>query len=599
MLRISSTITLLILALAVSGCTPDDYRRSADDQVYSLLDERKKGVLDYTPDSTLAPDQLTADKPSEVILKRIPVTTLPPPQISGLVGAEHRLPFAALGPDPQALSPATSPADDDPYGLKTRSSNSEGSYVYGPPPPLDEQQRLDLFGALRYAMKHSRDYQSQVEEVYLSALDVTLQRHLFEPRFFARTGLKYTGGRDRTQDAEYGSALAVTNTVGVRQQLPYGGEVVAQALVDFVDTLHDQAQDGENAALVLSGSIPLLRGAGWTNLEPLIASERELIYQIREFETNRRELLLQITRSYFNLLTSQRGMLNRQLNLMNLQDLTRRSQALFEAGRMSFNQVQRAQQSQLRAERLLVSSQNTYRSRMDEFKLLIGMSIDELLEIVPVDAQIIPPDVTTDEVLNIASRFRLDLQTARDRMDDAHRRVLVAENGLLPDLNLTAEARMSNQESTPARDLTSQATLYSAGIGFDLPLDRLSERNAYRRALIDLQRTQRAFEQLRQRIGIDARNALRAIHAAELQTRIAESRIQLARRQLDYASELLKEGQGDTRDLVDAQSSLLEAQDDWNDAQASLQISVLDYLRQTGTLRLDPSIGLLGQAMTR
>lgn len=599
MLRISSTITLLILALAVSGCTPDDYRRSADDQVYSLLDERKKGVLDYTPDSTLAPDRLTADKPSEVILKRIPVTTLPPPQISGLVGAEHRLPFAELGPDPQALSPATGPAEDDPYGLKTRSSNSEGSYVYGPPPPLDEQQRLDLFGALRYAMKHSRDYQSQVEDVYLSALNVTLQRHLFEPRFFARTGLNYTGGRDRTQDAEYGSALAVTNTVGVRQQLPYGGEVVAQALVDFVDTLHDQAQDGENAALVLSGSIPLLRGAGWTNLEPLIASERELIYQIREFETNRRELLLQITRSYFNLLTSQRGMLNRQLNLMNLQDLTRRSQALFEAGRMSFNQVQRAQQSQLRAERLLVSSQNTYRSRMDEFKLLIGMSIDELLEIVPVDAQIIPPDVTTDEVLNIASRFRLDLQTARDRMDDAHRRVLVAENGLLPDLNLTAEARMSNQESTPARDLTSQATLYSAGIGFDLPLDRLSERNAYRRALIDLQRTQRAFEQLRQRIGIDARNALRAIHAAELQTRIAESRIQLARRQLDYASELLKEGQGDTRDLVDAQSSLLEAQDDWNDAQASLQISVLDYLRQTGTLRLDPSIGLLGQAMTR
>lgn len=68
---------------------------------------------------------------------------------------------------------------------------------------------------------------------------------------------------------------------------------------------------------------------------------------------------------------------------------------------------------------------------------------------------------------------------------------------------------------------------------------------------------------------------------------------------MDYASELLKEGQGDTRDLVDAQSSLLEAQDDWNDAQASLQISVLDYLRQTGTLRLDPSIGLLGQAMTR
>src|SRR5690606_6770177 len=167
---------------------------------------------------------------------------------------------------------------------------------------------------------------------------------------------------------------------------------------------------------------------------------------------------------------------------------------------MTFNQVQRAEQSRLRAERLLVSAQDSYRTRLDQFKLLIGMPVDEPLEVVPVDVQVTLPRVAVEEVTEIASRFRLDLQTARDRVEDAQRFVQVAENGLLPDLNFTAEARWRNLDSTPARDIEGRATTYSAGIELDLPIDRLDERNVYRRALINLQRSQRNFEELRERV---------------------------------------------------------------------------------------------------
>ena len=102
--------------------------------------------------------------------------------------------------------------------------------------------------------------------LYITALDVTLQRHLFSPRPFASTGLEYTGGQ---KTSDYKSALTVTNTAGVRQQLPWGGEVVARALVDFVNAINGNVNDGESAGLVLSGSMPLLRGFGMINLEPL------------------------------------------------------------------------------------------------------------------------------------------------------------------------------------------------------------------------------------------------------------------------------------------------------------------------------------------
>jgi hypothetical protein len=588
-----------LLALALVACTPDAYQRSADRQVYRMLEDRKKGVLDYEPDTTLDDTAPAEHNPARSAFDKFPVTVLPDDAPAAILPPQRRLPYESLGPDPEDILVPPSPDLTDVYGIEAELRREAESFQYGPPAPLDPQQRLDLFGALRYAARHSRTYQTRVEDVYLAALDVTLERHLFEPRFFARTGVEYRAGRDTNEDAEFESALAVTNSVGVRQQLPYGGEVVAQALVDFVDTLRGEAESGENAALVLSGSIPLLRGAGWVNLEPLIQSERELVYQIRDFESFRRELLVQITSSYFNVLTSQRRLANRRLNYLNTLQLTARSQALFEAGRLNFSQVQRAQQSLLRAEALVVSEQGSYRTRLDQFKLLLGMPVDQPLEVIPVEVQVKLPQTPPEEVVELASRFRLDLQTARDRVEDAQRFVEVAENGLLPDVNLRGEARVSNLDNSPAFDIEGRSARYAAGIEVDLPIDHLDERNTYRRSLIGLQRAQRNYELLRDQIGIDARDALRTIATAELQLRIAESRIRLAQRQLDYANELLKEGRADTRDVVEAQSSLLEAQDSYDSSQAQLRISVLEYLRETGTLRLDPETNILGQALAR
>ena len=79
-----------------------------------------------------------------------------------------------------------------------------------------------------------------MEDLYLAALNVTLQRHLFEPRPFARTGLHYTGGQE---DVDYAAALTAANSVGVRQKLPYGGEVVAHEPVADAGAERGQRHD--------------------------------------------------------------------------------------------------------------------------------------------------------------------------------------------------------------------------------------------------------------------------------------------------------------------------------------------------------------------
>jgi len=456
--------------------------------------------------------------------------------------------------------------------------------------------RLDLFGALRYAVLNSRDYKSRMEDLYLTALDVTLERHLFSPRPFARTGLRYAGAG---KTADYDAALTATNAVGVRQRLPYGGEVVAEAAVNFVQAIRGNTENGENATVALSASLPLLRGAGMVNLESLIQSERDVIYEIREFEEFRRDFALRVASDYFNLLADQQSISDRRANLVTLQQLTARSQALYANGRANFIDVQRALQEQLNAENQLVSAQARYRSSLDNFKLLLGMPVDEPLDVVPQELTVNIPDFSEAAVAELGLKYRLDLRTAQDRIDDAQRRVQVAKNGLLPDLDLSARGAVQNGEGEPARLLTDDTLAYSAGIDLEIPLDRVAERNQYRASLIQLERVERTYTQLRDQVAADAREAIRLIRSAQISLEIQRKGIELAKFRLDNAYELLRLGRKDNREVVDAQNALLRAQDAFEDARATLQIQVLRFLRDTGTLRVDPDAGAIGAALDR
>jgi outer membrane protein TolC len=134
-------------------------------------------------------------------------------------------------------------------------------------------------------------------------------------------------------------------------------------------------------------------------------------------------------------------------------------------------------------------------------------------------------------------------------------------------------------------------------MNLDLPVDRLIERNAFRSSLISFERARRGFEQQRDQTVSDVRQSVRAVRTAQSTLEIQRKAIDLARRQLDYANELLTQGRAQARDVTDALQSLLQAQTTYDRARADLQIQVLSFMRDTGTLRVDPDSGALGHAI--
>lgn len=583
-------ITIPLLVGALAGCTPDAYKHDADLQVSQILRERSKQTLDYTPQTEVKTD--TPTTPPKKAFEKIPVSPIPPATPTPMELEHVHVPYKPLGPELRLKDAAPQLS----IGVDVRTERLRLRSFMGPPTPEQQPRQFDLFACLQYAVQHSRSYEDQMESLYRGALDVTLQRHLFEPRPFAQTAVLYTGGQ---KDIDYRSAWTVSNSVGVKQQLPYGGEVVATGLVDFVNTINGNVNDGESASVALTGSLPLLRGFGMVNLEPLIDSERQMVYQVRAFEDFRRSFVVDISSRYFQLLASQQGVINRRLSLINLSDLTERSQAIYEAGKLAYIEVQRAQQSQLQAQSDLISAEEGFRTALDEFKLILGMPVDEPLDVAAVALDVAVPQVGVEDAIAVAHRYRLSLRTASDQVEDAQRSVQNSQNGLLPDLSLTAKGNLSNSADTPAVDLQGRTSTYQAGLTLDLPIDRVTERNSYRRSLISLQRAQRNFLFVRDRVTADVREGLRSIRAAEISVEIQRRGIELAHARLDLANENLRLGRGTTRDVVDAQTSLLQAQDGLEQARSQLQIRVLQFLRDSGTLRVDPKAGAIGRAMDR
>ncbi len=261
----------------------------------------------------------------------------------------------------------------------------------------------------------------------------------------------------------FGGSEAATTSAGVKQKLPYGGEVVASSMVSFVDALNNNTQDGESAQLALTASVPLLRGAGLVNLEPVISSERTLVYVVRGFEEYRRQFVVDTASAYFNLVTAQRQVENRRGNVATFASLTDRTLALYVAGRLKFLDVQRSYASQISAESSLVSAIESYQADVDAFKIQIGMNPEDDLEIVPVELETAVPTVDLDDAVALALQYRLDLQTGRDRVDDAHRQVKVAENNLLPDLTLNGNSGIRNPlNQSPPVNINSRTTSYGA-----------------------------------------------------------------------------------------------------------------------------------------
>ena len=156
--------------------------------------------------------------------------------------------------------------------------------------------RVDLVGAVELARLHSRDYQSQLETLYLSALDVTAERFRFDSQFFGgnvsqftRIGRIRNGGDDAT-------ILSSDSGLRVRRFSTTGGTFVAGIANSIVWQLAGPDTNVHSSLLNFAISQPLLQFAGRPRvMETLTRSERSLLANVRQYDRYRQGFYLSVT----------------------------------------------------------------------------------------------------------------------------------------------------------------------------------------------------------------------------------------------------------------------------------------------------------------
>lgn len=596
------------IAGAVCGCrSAQDYRKEADETAAAYLAEGQRAAVGRT-------EPIDVETPAETLRRRLMI--------------DQKL----LVKDPASFG-----IRDIPTNLYWRvdermlpgGEDAAASVWHGGTNALE----IGLVDAVRIAAFNSREYKSRKEALFRSALGMDLEDDIFRNIFSGSLRSSMNVSRDENErDALENHSVSHNEsaTFGVSRRFRNGARLTGSIMANIAGMLTGDTKTAWGSSADLSVSIPLLRGSGeLVNSESLTQAQRSFIYEVRAFEQYKRTFICQIESAYLALVLAKRRQQNQDEAFRRVIRSTRRSYRMAEASRMSQSQFEQAHQSELASKASWIASCQSYETTKDSFKMTLGLPPDARIE--PREDDLVEleryvgrvakleageydmgdddengkivldePDsvdggdlkARTDRAIDIAFSNRLDFVSCRDRVEDAQRKLLIAEDALRAEITLGASISNVADPASPGmrRSGTSHGRIHPREwstnplLTVDLPVERRRERNAYRNALIAVESAVREYQQEEDSLKNTIRADMRSMSQTKDNLQIQYMAMNLAERRVRNQEILLQAGRADMTVMLEAQDSLVQAKN-------SLYSAMINYKNQELALQRD--LGLL------
>ncbi len=180
---------------------------------------------------------------------------------------------------------------------------------------------------------------------------------------------------------------------------------------------------------------------------------------------------------------------------------------------------------------------------------------------------------------------------------DSWRLIQFNANDLRSEVDIVFTGDISNRGDNPLA-LDDATGRLRAGVQFDAPLTRLSERNNYRQSLIEYDQARRSYYRYEDRIAQLLRDTIRRVELNQLNFELLRSAVRVSIAQVELAQLRLQEppkpdeenilGATTARDLVSALSDLLNAQTDFLSVWVNYEVLRRSLDLDLGTMQLDP-----------
>jgi len=453
---------------------------------------------------------------------------------------------------------------------------------------IDDRQQvgsrlLTLQEALSLAVTNSRDYQLEKETLYLTALTLTGERHEFTPHFFSST---IGATLNRSPDGQQVSGVDTDFTFG---KLLRSGGRFSLGLANTL--LHYYTGNPRTAFSTAFAEFrqPILRGFGWKNpaVENLTQAERDVIYAIRDFGFFQEQFAADIVADYFALLNQKDVIRNRYTNYLGRVKSTQR--LMERADRERPSDIGQTRQAELTAKNNYVNAVAQYQTALDQFKIRLGIPLGERIQLDDsllrelAATGLVPVDIDSEEAFRLAVNKQLRILNAIDEYEDAKRKVLVAADQLRPGLDFLGTASIDTEGNDYLKFDPDRARVGLGGT-LDLPFDRHSERNEYRRRLVTYERQLRALSLTLDQLKDSIERGLRTLNQRKETFEIQTNALGVANTRVEAAVANLEAGRAEIRELVEAQDAQINAQNAVTQAIVQYQEARLELMLQIGLL---------------
>jgi outer membrane protein TolC len=535
-----------LLAALLGGClTPDEQADSADAEVGALLDKMHTEVLS---------------------------------------GREREVVQPAPAATPEPVAPEEVPPEGEGPGQqgKTAGRATEADLTG----PLDSDSpdaiKLDLRSSLALAVSTGREYLDRKDSLYLAGLSLTLTRYNFGPILNSTVSTLWHDSKGQP------SNTTAAATFGLTQIMETGGTA---AVNSHISGSHDGGHNGFfdpnfESGVSLDITQPLLRGSGYlVSHEALTQGERNVVYAVRDFELFREDFSIDVARDFYDLVSRKASIVNLEQNWRDAVFDANKSVALRQVDRNKDEDVFNARRQEIDAENRLIEARTDYKSALDDFKIKIGLATNAPVVVSDEEPAYHAVNLDEESAVNVALQNRLDLMNARERLQDVERQLIIARDGLQPELALALGYGL-NAQSDILPHVVPDTWESTAGLTLNVPLNLQAERNNYRAALIDVDEARRNLQLEFDNVERDVRNQLRSLRQFDQQIELQKEQIQQELRAVAVVQIRYEAGDAQSRDLLDARRSLVDAQNRLIDLQAQHVIARLRLFRNLGILFL-------------
>jgi outer membrane protein TolC len=444
---------------------------------------------------------------------------------------------------------------------------------------------LSLQEAIRQALENDIGIQVERQTPRIRSHDITVEKGNFDPTLNATITNSFSlnprpvsviEGAFLTSEVEsaqidYGLGLEQKLTTGTDYKLKWNNTRSRGSLQSFNPSFQS------NVTLDLTQ--PLLNGFGLTvNRSQVLIAQNNFSISREAFSAKVMDLVRDVQNLYWDLAFQRENLKVSQQFLRAAQDLFEINKAKVQQGLLAPVEVLVAEAEVAAREEGVLLAEKDLRDAEDRLRRVIQpIDLIEEIPIIPTDEPVQKPyHPDSRETLQTALEHRPDLKQARINLKNRKISLQVAENQVLPTLNLQAGAGLNGLGDTYGNDMDqlTSTDFYSwqAGVAFSTPIGNRAARGNLARQRVNLEKTQMDLKNLEQEVILEVKEAIRRVQTDEKRIESNQKARFLAGKKLEVETERYNLGLTTTHDVLEFQKDLANAR--VNELKA-----ILDYNR--------------------